>query len=362
MAVNFFIDTNIFLSFYERTSDDLAELSKLEGKLGQGELILYLPEQVRDEFHRNREAKIAKAMNDLGKIKFNFSFPRLCSGYEDYEKIRALARECSSAHSSLVQALEGDILKESLIADEVIGRIFDVARPVEATPSLLERARNRMEHGKPPGKSGSLGDAINWETLLSEIPFRESLYLVSNDSDFASPIEKDRFNLYLAKEWQSLKSSEVYYYRTLTGVFKELNVPISLSEEPSKSELIEDLEDSPNFRSTHLAIAKLGEYTREFSRQDLNRLLCALGENPQIGMISHDPDVHEFYIDLIEGRFEDIYRETLETLRPWLGHLESMIEDNFFGADITSLGLQGLAPLIDLDPAAAMSADDDMPF
>ena len=361
MDINIFIDTNIFLSFYDVTNEDLNELSKLADSLDKGEIVLYLPEQVRDEFMRNRVVKIAKAMNAFRKIKFSVSFPRMCTSYPEYQKLQSLIRECSDAHSSLVTELERDILDESLRADDIIDRIFDGARRVETTPPLLRRARDRMDLGKPPGKSSSLGDAINWEALLSEAPNSESLYIVSIDGDFSSPLDIDSIDPYLAKEWNESKSSDVYFYRTLSGLFKELKYPILLSEERSKSECVADLENSPNFKSTHLAIAKLSEFKSGFTNQHLNRLLYALQENDQVGGISHDEDVQDFYADLIDGRLNDIYSETLVTLKPWLRWLESILEFNFYGGEVTS-GMQRLEPLISLDPSDAMSFNEDIPF
>ena len=64
--MNIFIDTNIFLSFVDHLSnDDLEELNKLSLLLQQGKTKLYLPEQVVQEFRRNRDNKIADALKQL---------------------------------------------------------------------------------------------------------------------------------------------------------------------------------------------------------------------------------------------------------------------------------------------------------
>jgi hypothetical protein len=42
--VNLFIDTNIFLSFFHLTSEDLEELKKLIVLIDNGEIRLFLPE------------------------------------------------------------------------------------------------------------------------------------------------------------------------------------------------------------------------------------------------------------------------------------------------------------------------------
>ena len=361
MAVNIFIDTNIFLSFYHISNEDLEELSKLAEALNKREIVLFLPVQVSDEFHRNREAKVADAMNAFRKHNFKVSFPRMCIGYPEYEEIQSLIKKCSTAHSSLVSALERDILSESLRADVVIGKIFDAAYHIETTNLLLERARNRVELGKPPGKSGSVGDAINWEALLSEVPNSESLYLVSSDGDFASPIMKERIKPYLAKEWRLSKSSEVNFYRTLSSAFKELNFPIRISEEHIKSDCIADLENSPNYRSTRNAVKRLREFKNDFSPQQLNRLLSALKQNDQVGTIALDDDVLDFYVDLIDGRLDDIYKETLEILRPFLEHLISIADRGFLGGK-KAVKVQRFVPMFNIAPSAPDVDYEDIPF
>lgn len=44
--MNLFIDSNVFLSFYHLTSEDLTELNKLVDLLEEKEIRMYLPEQV----------------------------------------------------------------------------------------------------------------------------------------------------------------------------------------------------------------------------------------------------------------------------------------------------------------------------
>lgn len=361
MSANIFIDTNIFLSFYHISNENLNELAKLADSLNEGEVVLFLPDQVIDEFWRNRESKVADAMNAFRKHSFKVSFPQICIGYPEYQEIQCLIRKCSDAKTSLVNAIEKDFLNQELRADYVIEKIFDAAHKVETTPPLLERARNRMELGKPPGKSGSLGDAINWEALLSEVPDSEPLHIISRDGDFSSRLDGERIDPYLAREWNDSMSSEVHYYKTLTGLFKKIDVAIQLLVDRSRSECIEDLENSRSYQSTHLAIAKLTEFESEFSIEQLNRLLCVLQQNDQVGDILLDEDVRDFYAGLIDGRLEDIYRETLEILKPRLMRLERVIENTWWDEEVAIL-LQRFAPLISLDPSTARSIGEDTPF
>jgi predicted nucleic acid-binding protein len=52
-----FTDTNILLSFYHLSSDDLEELRKLIVLIDNKQIVLVLTDQVKDEFFRNRGAK-----------------------------------------------------------------------------------------------------------------------------------------------------------------------------------------------------------------------------------------------------------------------------------------------------------------
>lgn len=54
---NLFIDSNIWLSLYHFTSDDLTQFEKLKDFLDK-DIRLWIPHQVYDEVLRNREAKI----------------------------------------------------------------------------------------------------------------------------------------------------------------------------------------------------------------------------------------------------------------------------------------------------------------
>lgn len=76
--MNFFVDTNVLLAFYHLTSEDLEELRKLSVLLRENRAQLLLPDQVIDEFKRNREGKIADALRGLREQHLNLHFPQLC--------------------------------------------------------------------------------------------------------------------------------------------------------------------------------------------------------------------------------------------------------------------------------------------
>ena len=88
MAIHLFIDTNIYLKFYHFSNDDLEELNKLHVLLDNDNLELYLPEQVRNEFNRNRDTKLADALKTFNTAKLEFQFPQFCKEYDEYEKLK----------------------------------------------------------------------------------------------------------------------------------------------------------------------------------------------------------------------------------------------------------------------------------
>jgi predicted nucleic acid-binding protein len=99
--ITLFVDTNVLLSFYHLTSEDIEELKKVIPLIDGNQIELMLPDQVRDEFLRNRGAKIADAMRKLQDAKFNLSFPVFAKSYDGYSELRDLMKKADKAHADL---------------------------------------------------------------------------------------------------------------------------------------------------------------------------------------------------------------------------------------------------------------------
>src|SRR6266542_4983915 len=128
-----FIDTNIFLSFYHLTSEDLEELRKLGVLLEQKEVTLYLTDQVKAEFRRNRELKIADALKRLAEQRLNSQFPQMCKDYSEYRELRDLQKNYEIAHSVLLKGISRDVAAQTLKADKTIQELFSKATSLETT-------------------------------------------------------------------------------------------------------------------------------------------------------------------------------------------------------------------------------------
>jgi predicted nucleic acid-binding protein len=299
--MNLFIDTNIFLSFFHLSSDDLQELKKLAVLVRTKKIVLHLTEQVTIEFRRNRALKIADALKRLHEQRTTFQFPQFCKDYEQYGLIRKSLKETQQALSTLLAKVEEDISYERLKADEIIKEIFDSVGPIATTEPILNAARKRIEIGNPPGKDNSLGDAINWEALLSVVPNNQDLVLVTDDKDYISPLNDSELNPFLLSEWSARKNSQIRFYRRLSAMLGDLFPDIKLETELEKEELIREFAASPNFASTHIAIAKLSKYS-DFSTLQINEIVAAVITNSQISWIIADEDVSKFIANVIRGR------------------------------------------------------------
>lgn len=90
--------------------------------------------------------------------------------------------------------MRNDISEKSLYADKLIEEIFAKSTRIKFTESQFCAAKRRADLRSPPGKNNSLGDAINWEALLEAIPDGQDISIVSEDGDFASPLDVERLS------------------------------------------------------------------------------------------------------------------------------------------------------------------------
>ena len=207
-----FIDTNIFLSFYHLTSEDLEELQKLLKLVEDQEITLLLPEQVIDETKRNRASKINDGFSNFKKVKFNITYPAYCKDYPVYADLRSTQKALDKYHSELVKNIQEDIDKKELKADLLLENLFKVAKKIKRSDKIVTAAKQRVDIGNPPGKKDSICDAVNWESLLSFVHKSMPLNLITEDSDYYSPLNANKFNEFLEEEWKQKKNSNINFF------------------------------------------------------------------------------------------------------------------------------------------------------
>jgi predicted nucleic acid-binding protein len=296
-----FIDTNILLSFYHLSSDDLEELRKLIALIDTEQIELIVTEQVKDEFFRNRGAKIVDAMKELQKPRYSPAFPAFAKDYPEYAELRKLLSDAGKKHSKLVDEMAKDAASSKLKADDLVSDLFKKAKLIKITETLYIKALARVRRGNPPGKESSIGDALNWGGLLTEIDEWTDLYFVSEDKDYRSQLSPATFNEFLRSEWEERKTSEIFFYTRISDFFKANFPNIKIASDIEKDRAIQELADSGSFIATHLAIGRLSKHS-EFTALQIEELVRIAQSNNQVGWIAGDLDVHEFYKSLLKNK------------------------------------------------------------
>lgn len=312
--IRIFIDTNVYLSFYHFTSDDLEELKKLVAAIESLQIELYTTSQVIEEFKRNRENKIKDALRKFGEQKFEKQFPKIFQAYAEFQELQKARREYEQSKGKILQKLQEDVENEALPADVLIQQLFSKSTLLESDKRIYLSARRRVELGNPPGKKGSLGDAFNWEILLTKVP-KVDIYFVTEDTDYVSPLNEERPAQYLLEEWHTSKGTQLFLYRKLSNFFQDIFPQIKLASEIEKQQAISNLANSSNFDETHRAIRRLSKFIGDFTDHDINDILIASITNDQIYWISTDYDVRQFFDEITSGKEQVVDPEVWKKYR-----------------------------------------------
>ena len=327
MNIGLYLDTNIYLSFYHLSNDDIEELKKLLKLVKGEEITLYLPSQTIDEFHRNRDSKITDGLNRFEDNQLSKIFPQIVKDYiDEYKLMRKAIKVFEKNKHIILDKLKLDIVNHSLNADKIITDLFEVAEKIEKDEELIRSARNRLDFGNPPGKKGSYGDALNWECLLAKITDIENFYFISDDKDYYSKFDKSLFNTFLINEWkEKFPSINFNSYRSLSSFLRDNYPDITLDLENEKEELILWLQESGSFARSRSILHDLIKYN-DFTRKQLNDIFHAAVTNNQIYWIRDDHDINDILLKLLKGNESEIEPDLLESFR--LMYIADLTEDD----------------------------------
>jgi hypothetical protein len=114
--MHIFIDANVFLSFYEASADALLELSKIEAVINAGKASLWLPDQVKREFWKNREGSIAAALREFEKSAGLGPVPRLVRENEEFQQLTELAGAAEKRKAEIIAHIREEVAKEETAA------------------------------------------------------------------------------------------------------------------------------------------------------------------------------------------------------------------------------------------------------
>jgi hypothetical protein len=298
IRMNIFIDANVFLSFYEASADALLELSKIEAVIKAGKASLWLPDQVKREFWKNREGSIAAALREFEKSAGLGSVPRLVREHTEFKQLTELAGAAEKKKAEIVAHVKEEVAKEETAADKEVRRLFALAKEIDTSGEIVAEAHERALRRSPPGKQDALGDRLVWVALLKTVPIKADLHIISVDGDFASEANQNEIKPYLQSEWAKKKQGAVMLWKR-TSQFLAAHFPDAATAiEIERTLMVESLERSPNFTTTHSAIAEYPDISH-LSESLVDRLANAILNNSQIRWLRGDDDVKKFIADFL---------------------------------------------------------------
>ena len=220
--------------------------------------------------------------------------------------------------------MDSDIVEQKLLADILIKDIFEKRAPINTTRELFETAHERMLLGNPPGKNDSLGDAVNWVSLIEAVPDDENIHIISEDGDYYSPLDESRPHPFLKREWSKKKGGELFTYRNLSTFLSKHFDGVAFWYDKDKNELIEHLATVGSFAGTHGLIAKLEQFGY-FPLKEVEQILSAAVSNNQFGWIVTDDDVYSFLNRIAVPRLSALTdQEHIELLQDMLKEAAEM--------------------------------------
>jgi predicted nucleic acid-binding protein len=286
-----FIDANIFLNFYHFSNEDLENLEQLSALVQAGHVSILLPTQVVSEFARNRESKIKDSLNRISANDRKAEIPQMIKDYPESAELKSAETLFRDKKNKLLERLNKEISSNSLKADMVIKDLFSLIDQIITTDEVLAKAVRRVQVGNPPGKNGSIGDAINWEVLLTAVQPGTDLHFISEDSDYTSKLDSNKFMTFLLDEWHQEKGSKIIFFKSLNQFLKDLYPNIKITTEDIKDAKITAFAQSSNFDAARARLAslmKLGQFSNE---QILNIVRASISNNQIYWAHNYSPEL-----------------------------------------------------------------------
>lgn len=161
-----YIDTNVFLDFYQSSIDRLKVFEEI---LARGPDVL-LTDQTIEEFRRNRVARLTRLVENIengpsAQIHAT-AVVQTMPGFKEWTKardaVKKAALEIANTLSTWIANPDSDPV---LVAFE---KLVAVAPTIPTDEKTLERAKTRKLLGRPPTSPDkyTIGDELNWECLL----------------------------------------------------------------------------------------------------------------------------------------------------------------------------------------------------
>jgi len=162
-----YIDTNVFLDFYQSSTDRLAVFQDVVPRATH----VLLTEQTVNEFKRNRIARLTQLAENVRKGSHGqLHTTAVVQALPGFKKWTAARDATKAAADEIVKDLTSWVTDEQ--SDPVLTafqQLVAAANFIPTSSQLIERARIRKLLGQPPTSPDkhSVGDELNWECLLT---------------------------------------------------------------------------------------------------------------------------------------------------------------------------------------------------
>lgn len=318
-GTHLFIDTNILLGFFAYSKDDLNQLDKLVNIITTKVVKLYVTQQVVDEFYRNRDAKLAESFEKFRPFG-NEGCPSFMTSMPEYEAYKSALTALKTAKTALIEKSRLKADARELQADMLFKKLADLANVIPVDENSYAAAERRSRLGNPPGKSAStVGDQLNWELLLKQVPNNADLHVITKDSDYASKLDPSKPQVFLADEWQLKKSGTLFLHEQISLFFKVNYPDEDFSLEIEKQASIDALTGSCSFAATHAAVASLEPYLPFLTAEEAQDVVQGALSNSQVAWIVSDSDVEAFLKKILELHGSALSAGLLKRLKEALG-------------------------------------------
>ncbi len=188
-----YIDTNVFLDFYQSATDRLEVFRALSARASA----IVLPEQTRREFRRNRVARLsALAANAERSMQFQLFTTAAIRALPEFQAWQGQRDAAKAAAASVVGTIRRWMSNEqSDIVLQEFAKIEAAALHLASQDAAISKAQRRKLLGEPPTSPDkhTIGDELIWETLLDGCP--GNVIIVSRDKTFLDnqALLKDEF-------------------------------------------------------------------------------------------------------------------------------------------------------------------------
>lgn len=349
-----FIDTNIYKYLFNESStfsDDVVDI--IEKLLDNDELILLLPEQVKDEIERNHLEKwYIKEVNDREKKFENYKkgVEKKISDLIEFDKIinilnKEIKKEEKNRNSDLKKIKLRYRDKKSKAIDN-FNKLKQKSTPIETTLDILDRSDIRNKKNNPPYDKDKLTDAIIWESLLYFIktkheeknkPEKTEIYFIADDKIWGC----QDFNPFLLNELLFINPKIKVIYRkgiqSLGDIF-ELDIKKVEKEENTiiKDNTINKFCESRSWENAGSNFRELLKYKNDLNFLDFEKIIKASISNSQIynswfvnlNALLEDEKNNGFVINIIESLKDDIWNIFKQKNNITLTRKKDQIENN----------------------------------